>query len=83
MSKTIEVIVEPNGTIRPLETLQVSVPTRALLTFPDSPSGPAPLPKGSQAALVEFLETNALPAEKHRTAADIDRQIEEERSAWD
>jgi hypothetical protein len=33
MVKTVEVIVEPDGTIRPLEPLQVKVATRAIVTL--------------------------------------------------
>ena len=33
MLKTIGVIIEPNGIIRPLEALSVTIPTRAILTL--------------------------------------------------
>lgn len=82
MLKAIEVIIEPNGVIRPLEALHVTTPTRAILTLETQPPSEL-LEKGSAAAILQFLQSHPLPPEHQRTAVEIDQQINEERSAWD
>ncbi len=81
MLKAIEVIIEPNGIIRPLEALSVTMPTRAILTLNTHPQSQSE--KGSAASLLKFLTTYPLPLEYHRSAAEIEHQINEERSAWE
>jgi hypothetical protein len=85
MLQAIEVIVEPGGTIRPLEELRVSTPTRAVLTLLETPPAPpAEQPaRGSAEALLQFLRDHPLPPECRRSAEEIDAQIREEREAWD
>jgi hypothetical protein len=82
MIKAIEVIIEPNGIIRPLEALSVTIPTRAILTLNTQPQSEA-TEKGSAASILKFLTVHPLPPEHQRSAAEIDHQINEERSAWD
>jgi hypothetical protein len=82
MLKAIEVIIEPNGVIRPLEAIQVTIPTRAILTIETQSPSESP-EKGSAAAILKFLNVHPLPPEHQRSAAEIDHQINEERSAWD
>jgi hypothetical protein len=82
MLRAIEVIIEPNGVIRPLEALHVTTPTRAILTLETQPPSEPP-EKGSAAAILQFLQVHPLPLEHQRTATEIDQQINEERSAWD
>ena len=84
MLQAIEVIVEPNGAIRPLEALHVKTPTRAVLTLLEAPQDVAEEPvRGSGAVLLRFLEKHPLPAESSRSAEEIEAQIREERDAWD
>ncbi len=84
MLQAIEVIVEPNGVIRPLEELHVETPTRGVLTLLETPSLTAEKPeRGSAEAILRFLKEHPLPAEGRRTAEEIDAQIREEREAWD
>jgi hypothetical protein len=83
MLKAIEVIIEPNGVIRPLEALHVTTPTRAILTLLETQPQPDQPEKGSGASILQFLQNHPLPPEHRRTAAEIDQQINEERSAWD
>jgi hypothetical protein len=78
MLKAIEVIIEPNGIIRPLEALSVTVPTHAILTLNTQPQSEPP-EKGSAAAILKFLTSHPLPSEHQRSAAEIDQQINEER----
>lgn len=84
MLQAIEVIVEPGGTIRPLEELRVAVPTRAVLTLLETAAAPADQPEpGSPEAIRRFLHDHPLPRGPRRSAEDIDAQIREEREAWD
>jgi hypothetical protein len=83
MLKAIEVIIEPNGIIRPLETLCVTTPTRAVLTLLEPQSQVEEPEKGSGAAILQFLQQHPLQPEHRTTAAEIDRRIDEERMAWD
>lgn len=84
MSQTIEVIVEPNGAIRPLEEIHVTVPTRALLTLPETATPAKEEPeRGTAAALLQFLKKNRLPPECRRSAEEIEAGIREEREAWE
>ena len=84
MLQAIEVIVEPDGIIRPLEEFHVTVPTRAVLTLLEMPTPATEEPeRGSGAALLQFLQEHRLPAESRRSAEEIDAQIREEREAWD
>jgi len=84
MLRAFEVIVESDGTIRPLEGLHVNAPTRGILTLLEVvPPAEAKPERGSGAALLQFLQANRLPAECRRSAEEIDAQIREEREAWD
>lgn len=42
-----------------------------------------PPEKGSSTTILQFLQTHPLAPEQQRTAAEIDQQISEERTAWD
>ncbi len=55
MPQAIEVIVEPNGVIRPLEEFHFTVPTKAVLTLLEMPTPANKEPeRGSGAALGDF-----------------------------
>jgi hypothetical protein len=84
MLHTIEVLVEPGGTIRLLEPLHVVVPTRAILTLlPSSVTdSKIDIEQGNGAAIFALLQT---PRFLHRPMADpeeVTRRIGELRSDW-
>jgi len=84
MLQAIEVIVEPDGRIHPLEELHIKVPTRAILTLIKTSTLVEENPElGSGSALLQFLQAHHLPVEIRRSAEEIDSQIREEREAWD
>lgn len=83
MLQAIEVIVEPGGAIRCLETLHVATPTRAILTLLPQNDAPSSFPPGHAEGILQFLQENPLPPEYQKTAAEIDAGIQEEREAWD
>ena len=82
MLQTVEAIVDPQGGVRLLEEVHVSVPTRAILTLLQTPTETTPK-RGSAASLLKFLEQNPLPEALRRPAEELDAGIEEERNAWD
>lgn len=79
MSHAIPAILEPNGQIRLLEPIRVAVPTRVMVTLPESPKSSP----GDTQTLLRLLREHRLPREAKLTAEEIDAQIEAERSAWD
>jgi hypothetical protein len=79
MSRAIPAILEPSGRIRLLKPVQVTVPTRVIVTIPE----PAESRPGDTQALLRFLRENRLPAEARLNAEEIDAQVEAERNAWD
>ena len=81
MLQTVEVEVDVNGSVRLLEPLNITKPTRALLTLLDS--GPAEAEAGNVATLLEVLRLHRLPDEARLSVEDIDAQIEEARTAWE
>lgn len=85
MLQTVEAIVDTQGKVRLLEEVHVSVPTRAILTLLESSSSvPTGTPsRGTAEALLHFLRVNPLPDACRRPAEEIDKQIREERNAWD
>ena len=80
MLQTVEAILEPTGQVRLLEPVQVTAPCRVLLTILETPRIPE---RGSAAALLKRLRENPLPPNCHRSAEEIDAQIEQERNAWE
>ena len=84
MLRAIEVIVEPNGVIRPLEELHVETPTRGVLTLLETPSLTAEkLERGSAEAILALLQTPRFANRPPTDPEEIDAQIREEREAWD
>ena len=68
MLHAIEVIVEPDGLIRPLEELHVKVPTRGVLTLLEtSPPTVVKPERGNGAAVLALLQT---PRFANRPSAD-------------
>lgn len=85
MYQTVEAIVEPTGTVRLLEMLQVDHPCRAFVTLMENPcaSTASMSTTGAASDVLKFLEQTRLPATEKLTAQEIDAQIEAERRAWD
>jgi hypothetical protein len=87
MLQAIEVIVEPSGTIRPLEELHVTVPTRAVLTLLETPVPPAATQPtaepGNGAAILALLQTPRFAQRPPADPAEIERRIQELRNDWD
>lgn len=84
MFQTVEAIVEPTGTVRLLEMLQVDHPCRAFVTLVENPrSSAAVASSGTANDVLKFLEQTRLLATEKLTALEIDAQIEAERQAWD
>ena len=83
MYQSIEAIVEPSGVVRLLETVPLTQPTRAVVTFlePSSPIPAATIPVTS--SIVTWLDSNALPPAAIRSHQDIEDSINELQHAWD
>lgn len=83
MYQSVEAIVEPSGVVRLLETVPLTRPTRAVVTFlvasPSASSAPAPV----SSSIVAWLDSNALPPASIRSHQDIEDDISELRHAWD
>ncbi|MDP2110765.1 MAG: hypothetical protein Q8N48_08375 [Thiobacillus sp.] len=83
MLQTVEAIVEPSGSVRLLEVLQIDRPCRAVVTLLESPLQSDATPVQTSAdELLSFLERTRLPASAQLGALAIDAQIEDERNAW-
>jgi CO dehydrogenase/acetyl-CoA synthase beta subunit len=85
MSHAIPAILEPSGQVRLLEPVQVTVPTRVIVTIPEPvvPATEDETQLGNTQSLLKFLRENRLPVEARLSAEEIDAQIEAERNAWD
>lgn len=85
MYQTVEAIVEPTGTVRLLEMLQVDHPCRAFVTLMENPcaSTASMSTTGAASDVLKFLEQTRLLATEKLTAQEIDAQIDAERRAWD
>ena len=82
MLQTIEAEIDVNGMVHLREPIQVSRPTRALVTVLENEPTPT-AHKGNISEMLAFLRANRLPEEARRSAAEIDAQIEEERNSWE
>jgi len=80
MLQTIEAILDSSGQVHLLEPIQVTAPSRVLLTLLETTIAPE---RGSSAVLLKRLKENPLPLACRRTAEEIDAQIEQERNAWE
>lgn len=78
MLTTVKAEVGVGGTVRLLEPLEVSKPTKALVTLLEENGS------GKNAGnVLDFLRSNRLPESSRPRSEDIDAQIEEARSSWD
>ncbi len=85
MLQAIEVIVEPGGTIRPLDEFHVTIPTRAVLTLlpptAAQPVEPAPEP-GNGAAILALLKTPRFAQRPLADPEEVEQRIRELRNDW-
>lgn len=78
MLTTVKAEVEVGGNVRLLEPLEVSKPTKAIVTLlEESENG-----KNARSVL-DFLRSNRLPDSSRRSSAEIEAQIAEARNSWD
>ena len=82
MLQTVEAEIDTDGTIRWLEPLPVTKPSRVLVTLLEETNGTA-ASRGNAAALLEFLRNHRLPESARLSAEEIEAQIEENRNSWD
>lgn len=82
MLQTVEAELNTDGTIRWLEPLPVTKPSRVLVTLLEANNG-AQARQGNTAALLEFLRHNRLPESARPSPEEIEAQIEENRNSWD
>lgn len=84
MLQSVEAIVEPSGAVHLLESLHVKHPSRAVVTLLDIHTSPD-IPEGNACGddILRFLEQSRLSPEARLSMAEINAQIEDERSAWD
>ena len=84
MLQTIEALLEPDGRIHLLEKLNITRPTKVLLTVLETIIVDTDKPvHGSGAAILEFLRKNPLKPQHRRSVEAIQHDIEQERNAWD
>jgi len=84
MLHAIEVIVEPDGVIRPLEELHVKVPTRAVLTLLETPPPVEEKPeRGNGAAILALLQTPRFANRPPADPEEIEQRIQSLRNDWD
>ncbi|MGH9799920.1 MAG: hypothetical protein ACRD82_06100 [Blastocatellia bacterium] len=82
MLQTIEAEIDANGTVRLLEPLPVTKPTRALLTLLEDASAPAEN-QGNAAELLKLLRSPEFANRRSYTPEEIEAQIEENRNSWE
>ena len=84
MLYAIEVIVEPDGVIRPLEELHVKVPTRVVLTLLETPPSVEEKPeRGYGAAILALLQTPRFANRPPADPEEIEQRIQSLRNDWD
>ena len=82
MLRTIEAEVNADGSIRLLEPITVSKPSRALVVLLDGESGSL-RPRGKAADVLKFLKENRLPEGARPRIEEIEAEIAEARKSWD
>jgi len=82
MLQAIEVIVEPNGLIRPLEELHVKTSTRAVLTLLEAPPPEQPPERGNGAAVLALLQTPRFAQRPAADAEEVAQRIQNLRDDW-
>ena len=80
MLRTVEAMVEPDGTVRILEPLQVEVTTRAIVTIL------APLPEngaGNGAKILALLQSPRFANRPVSDPLEVAKRIEHLRNDWE
>ena len=82
MSQTVQAEINVDGSIRLLEPIHVSKPTRALVTLIEG-ENIIPERLGNVAKVLKFLQENRLPDPARPSQEEIEKQIAEARESWD
>jgi hypothetical protein len=82
MLQTVEAIYDPQKGLAFLETVNISVPIKVLVTFVESHQLIAS-PKGSALALLAALKTHPLSKTIQMSDADIEAQVQEISQSWE
>jgi len=80
MLTTIKAEVDVGGNVRLLEPIEISETTPAILTLLEK-NGKTATGNGRQ--ILEYLRVNRLPKELRPSAAEIEKQILDNRNSWD
>ncbi|MDP2794355.1 MAG: hypothetical protein Q8O25_09805 [Sulfurisoma sp.] len=83
MYRTVDAIIEPAGTVRLLEALQVDHPCRAFVTLLENPCAHVAPSADTASDVLKFLAQTRLTEAARLTAREIEAQIDAERQAWD
>ncbi|HQZ81916.1 MAG TPA: hypothetical protein PLR83_01730 [Pyrinomonadaceae bacterium] len=81
MLTTVKAEVEVGGKVRLLEPLDVSKPTKAILTLLEENGNGSSV--GNAKRMLEFLRSNRLPISARLTNDEIEAQIQETRDSWE
>ena len=81
MLTTVKAEVDVSGNVRPLEPIEVTRTTKAIVTLLDEPSEARN--GGNSARALAFLRSNRIPEESRTSAKQIDARIEEVRDSWE
>ena len=82
MLRTVEATFDPASGVHFLEPVGIDKPVRILVTFMEAPETVHPSSSPAKSALAAWLDSPA-PADAGRTAEEIERYIQEQRSSWD
>jgi hypothetical protein len=79
--KVVATEVDVDGSVRLLEPLRVTKPSRALVTLLDAEAVSLSQP-GNAADVLRFLQENRLPDDARPSAEEIEAHIREGRESW-
>jgi hypothetical protein len=82
MLHTVEAEVDVDGSVRLLEPLRVTKPSRALVTLLDT-EHVSVSQTGNAAEVLKFLQEHRLPDEARPSAEEIEAHILEAHESWD
>ncbi len=82
MLQTVEAEIDIDGNIRLCEPVQVSKPTRAIVTLLEE-APPVPGGNGNAADVLKLLRSPEFANRKSYSAEEIEAQIQENRESWD
>jgi hypothetical protein len=82
MLQTVEAEINTDGTIRWLEPLPVTKPSRVLVTLLEEKNGAA-ANQGNAAQLLEVLCSPEFTNRRSYSSEEIEAQIQENRNSWE